>query len=116
MNKAKRGRKFGRTRKKRLALLRSLAQALILHEKITTTEPKARELRIYMEKTITRSRKGGLSARRFAAVNFGDERAAKKLVGEIAPRYNKRQGGYTRIVKREPRKTDSARMATIEFV
>jgi len=116
MNKAKRGKKFGRKRDERTALMRSLAQALVLHEKITTTEAKARELRGYIEKIVTKSGKGTLNSRRMIARDFRDVKAAKKLFSDIGPRYKARNGGYTRIIKRVPRKTDSAKMAVIEFV
>lgn len=116
MNKAKRGKKFGRKRDERTALMRGLAQALVLHEKITTSEAKARELRGYIEKIVTKSKKDTVNTRRMIARDFRDAKAAKKLVSDIGPRYRARNGGYTRIIKRVPRRTDSAKMAVIEFV
>jgi len=115
MNKGKQGRKFGRKRDQRKALLKSLARALILHEKVATTEAKAKELRVYIEPMITRSKKDSLAARRRLARYFGDD-VLKKLFSDIGPRYKDRKGGYTRVVKRGFRKTDSARQAVIELV
>lgn len=115
MNKNKSGRKFGRKRDQRKALLRSLARALILYEKIVTTEAKAKELRMYIEPMITKSKADSLTSRRHLARCFGDD-VLKKLFSDIGPRYRERKGGYTRIVKRAPRKIDSAKMAVIEFV
>jgi len=116
MNKGKRGKKFGRKRDQRAALMRSLAQALVLREKITTTHAKARELRSYIEKFVTKSKNDTVNTRRMIAKDFRDAKAAKKLVSDIGPRYKERSGGYTRIIKRVPRKNDSAKMAIIEFV
>lgn len=116
MSKIKRGRKFGRLRDQRNALLRSLAQALVLHGKITTTEARAKELRSFIEKIVTKSRTGTLYARRSNTKSFKDKSAQTKIISDIAPRYKERRGGYTRIVKRAPRRTDSAKMAVIEFV
>ena len=116
MSKIRRARKFGRLRDRRHALLRGLAQALVLRGKITTTEAKARELRSFIEKIVTKSKTDTLYARRANAKNFNDKVAALKIIKDIAPRYKDRNGGYTRIVKRVPRRTDAARMAVIEFV
>lgn len=116
MSKIRRARKFGRLRDRRHALLRSLAQALVLRGKITTTEAKARELRSFIEKIVTKSKANTLYARRASAKNFKDKAAALKIIKDIAPRYKDRKGGYTRIVKRMPRRSDSAKMAMIEFV
>ncbi|MFY9457316.1 MAG: 50S ribosomal protein L17 [Candidatus Spechtbacterales bacterium] len=116
MSNRKRGRKFGRMRDQRHALLRSLAQALVLHGKIVTTEARAKELRSFIEKIVTKSRTGTLYARRSNAKNFKDKAAQVKIISDIAPRYKDRNGGYTRIIKRVPRRTDSAKMAVIEFV
>lgn len=97
------------------ALLRSLSRALILHEKITTTEEKAKELKRFVEPFITKSKNNSLATRRFFA-RFFDAKVAQKLLVAVGPRYKERKGGYTRIIKRTPRKTDAARMAVIEFV
>jgi large subunit ribosomal protein L17 len=116
MGKIRRARKFGRLRDPRHALLSSLAQALVLRGKITTTEAKAKELRRVIEKIVTRSKADTLYARRLNAKTFKDKTAALKIIKDIAPRYKARSGGYTRIVKRAPRRSDAARMAIIEFV
>jgi len=111
-------RKFGRVRNQRNALLKSLANALIAHEKITTTEAKAKELRPFIEKLVTKGREGTLASRRLVTSRLGDDltAGAKKLVDEIAPRYSERAGGYTRITKVAPRQGDGSKMAVIEFV
>lgn len=115
MRKRIKGRKFGRTRDKRRALMRHLAEALIRYEKIETTEAKAKELRPFIERWITRARQGSLSARRDAHRYFNQD-AVKKLMEDIAPRFKERPGGYTRIIKRSPRLRDAAKRAIIEFV
>ena len=116
MNKAKRGRKFGRKRDERRALLRGLAQALFLREKISTTEAKAKELKSYAEKIITKTKIDTVAARRQIAKDLPNSITLKKLFTEIGPRYKDRKGGYTRVIKRIPRRTDSAKMAIIELV
>lgn len=115
MHKGKKGRKFHRKTGPRGALLKSLSRALILHEKITTTEERAKELARFVEPLITKSRHNSLAARRFFA-RFFDARVVEKLMTSFGPRYKERRGGYTRIIKRGPRKTDSAKMSVIEFV
>ncbi len=115
MHKGKKGRKFGRKTGVRGALLRSLSRALILNEKITTTQEKAKELKKFIEPFITKSKDDSLVTRRFFA-RFFDEKAARKLMSSVGPRYKERKGGYTRIIKRAPRKSDSAKMSVIEFV
>lgn len=112
-------RKFGREAGQRLALLRSLERSLILHEKITTTEAKAKEVRPLIEKLVTRAKHGEVSDRRIISARLGNQdEATKKLVDEIAPRYKDRDGGYTRITKIGNRTglNDGAAMAVIEFV
>ncbi len=109
------GRKLGRKVNERRALLRSLAVNLFRDEKIKTTEAKAKELRPYAEKIITKGVKGGLANRRLVISKVGAV-AAKKVFEKIAPRYKERAGGYIRIVKLPRRKGDAARMAIIEFV
>jgi len=116
MNKAKRGRKFGRKRDERRALLRGLAQALILSEKISTTEAKAKELKSYIEKIITKAKNDTVATRRLIAKDLPNSITMKKLFSELGPRYKERSGGYTRVIKRIPRKTDSAKMAIVELV
>ena len=109
-------RKLGRTSSHRIALLRNLAAALIKHEQITTTTPKAKELRPYVEKLITLAKRGGLSNRRLAHARILDEAQEKKLFDVLADRYAGREGGYTRIVKAGIRASDAAPIAIIELV
>ena len=115
MRKRKKGRKFSRTNNQRKALLKGLARALLLNEKITITEAKAKELSGFVEKFITKAKKGDLASRRLLRKFFSAE-VVKKLVDEIAPGYKKRSGGYTRIMKLGPRKSDGAKMSIIELV
>lgn len=116
MKKRKKGRKLSRERGQRRALLKTLAGSLILYEKITTTEAKAKELRPYIERFISYAKKdNSLHARKLLAKYF-PRVVAKKLMTEIGPRFRERHGGYTRIVKLGPRKIDAARMAVIELV
>lgn len=115
MRKLKKGRKFSRKRDQRRALLKSLAAPLFLIEKIKTTEAKAKEVSGFAEKFITRAKKGDLSSRRYLVGCFS-EKIAKKLIDELGPRYKERKGGYTRIIKLGPRKSDGAKMAIIELV
>ncbi|MDE2562613.1 MAG: 50S ribosomal protein L17 [Sphingomonadales bacterium] len=109
-------RKLGRTSSHRIAMLRNMAAALIKHEQITTTTPKARELRPYVEKLITLAKKGGLSNRRLAHSRLMDEAQEKKLFEVLAERFAGRNGGYTRIIKAGIRASDAAPIAVIEFV
>ncbi|GMQ94971.1 MAG: 50S ribosomal protein L17 [Patescibacteria group bacterium] len=110
-------RKFGRKTNQRVALLRLLALALISNGKITTTEAKAKELRPFIEKLITKGGAGTLASRRLVISRLGGNTAgAKRLVDEISSRYKERRGGYTRIVKLSPREKDGSKMAIIEFV
>jgi ribosomal protein L17 len=109
-------RKLGRTSSHRIALLRNLSAALIKHEQITTTLPKAKELRPYIEKLITLAKKGGLSNRRLAHARLLDETQEKKLFEVLAARYADRNGGYTRIIKAGFRGSDAAPIAVIELV
>lgn len=109
-------RKLGRTASHRKALLKNLAIALINYEKIETTTPKARELRSYIEKLITKAKVGDSNAHRAAFEYLQDKESVKKLVNEIAPRYETRNGGYTRIIKSRVRRGDAAEMAIIELL
>ena len=109
-------RKLGRTSAHRTAMLRNMAAALIKHEQITTTLPKARELRPYVEKLITLGKKGGLSNRRLAHARMLDETQLIKLFDTLATRYASRDGGYARIIKAGFRGSDAAPMAVIELV
>jgi large subunit ribosomal protein L17 len=110
------GRKLQRTSAHRIALLRNMSAALIKHEQITTTTPKARELRPYLEKLITLAKKGGLSNRRLAHARLLDETQEQKLFTVLAERYAGRSGGYTRIIKAGFRASDAAPIAVIELV
>ena len=115
MRHRKKKNKLTRSKDQRRALLRSLASSLILKEKIVTTENKAKKLRPFLEKSISRSRKDTLANRRLLLKNFSPA-VVDKLMKEIGPRYKERSGGYSRIIKTNPRKTDSAKMAIIELV
>ena len=110
------GRKFDRPTAQRMALFRGLVRELILHERITTTVPKAKEMRSFAEKMITLGKDGSVNARRQALAFVTDKDVVAKLFTEIAPRYATRQGGYTRIVKLGKRLGDGAEMAIIELV
>jgi len=115
MRKRKKGRKLSRKRDLRRALLKSVAAVLILNEKIKTTEAKAKEVAGLVEKFITRAKEGDLSSRRLLTRYFSPE-IVKKLMEELGPRYKERPGGYTRIRKLGPRKSDGAKMAIIELI
>ncbi|MEO9600318.1 50S ribosomal protein L17 [Parasphingorhabdus sp.] len=110
------GRRMQRTGAHRQALLKNLSAALIKHEQIMTTLPKAKELRPYVEKLITLGKRGGLSNRRLAHARLMDETQEKKLFEVLADRYSDRSGGYTRIVRAGFRSSDAAPMAVIELV
>jgi large subunit ribosomal protein L17 len=110
------GRKLNRTSSHRIAMLRNMAAALIKHEQITTTLPKARELRPYAEKLITLAKRGGLSNRRLAHSRLQDDAQLAKLFEVLAARYAGRAGGYTRVIKAGIRASDAAPMAVIELV
>jgi large subunit ribosomal protein L17 len=109
-------RKLQRTGAHRIAMLRNMAASLIKHEQITTTLPKARELRPYIEKLITLGKHGGLSNRRLAHSRLLDDAQLTKLFEVLAARYAARSGGYSRIVKAGIRASDAAPMAIIELV
>ena len=122
-------RKLGRTSAQRKAMLRDLTTDLIINERIVTTEARAKEIRSTTEKMITLGKRGDLAARRLAAAYVRNEvadvreeddkivvqSALQKLFSDIAPRYAERQGGYTRILKTEPRRGDAAQMVIIEL-
>ncbi len=111
------GRTLGRPKNQRGALLRSLARSLVIHETISTTDAKARELRPVIEKLVTRAKTDTVANRRIVNSRIQDAAATKKLFTAIGPRYKDRSGGYTRIVKRTARGTNDARkMAFIAFV
>jgi len=110
------GRKLNRTSKHRQMLFRNLSQALIKHEQIVTTLPKAKDLRPVVEKLVTLGKRGGLHARRQAFAQLRDDKMVTKLFDVLAQRYADRAGGYTRVLKAGFRYGDSAPMAVIEFV
>jgi large subunit ribosomal protein L17 len=110
------GRKLQRASGHRTALLRNMAAALIKHEQIQTTLPKAKELRPYVEKLITLAKRGGLSNRRLAHSRLMDETQEQKLFAVLAERYAAREGGYSRVIKAGFRGSDAAPMAIIELV
>lgn len=110
------GRKFGRERDQRRALLKGLATSLVEHGSIETTLPKAKELRSYIERLITKAKKGDLANRRAVIAGLSTQDAAFKLVDGIAPQLSARNSGYTRISRTRVRVGDATQMARIEFV
>ena len=117
MRHGNQGRKFNRTASHRKAMWGNMTAALIKHEQIVTTLPKAKDLRPVVEKLITLGKRGDLHARRQALSTLrNDKFAVHKLFEEIAPRYAERPGGYTRIIKIGPRKSDSTEMVFLELV
>ncbi len=109
-------RKLNRTSSHRKALLMNLSNALIKHEQITTTLPKAKELKPFVEKIITLGKKGDLQSRRKAIAILQDEKMTKKIFDTFADRYKDRNGGYTRIIKLRNRYGDNAPIAVIELI
>lgn len=116
MRHRKSGRKLNRTASHRKALFKNMAAALIKHEQIVTTLPKAKELRPVVEKLITLGKRGDLHARRLVFAKLRDDGMTKKLFDVLADRYRERPGGYTRVMKAGFRYGDSAPMAVIELV
>ena len=110
------GRRLSRPTAHRWLLYRNLATELFKHEKIVTTEAKAKEARGLAEKIITLGKEGSLASRRRALAFVTDEKIVDKIFTELAPRYVQRQGGYTRIVKLGPRLGDGAHMVQLEMV
>ena len=110
------GRKLNVTSSHRQAMFRNMAHALLKHEQITTTLPKAKELRPVAEKLITLGKRGGLHARRQAMSHLHDEKLVAKLFGSLADRYKARPGGYCRVLRAGMRYGDAASMAVIELV
>jgi large subunit ribosomal protein L17 len=111
------GRSFGRPKNQRGALLRSLARSLVIHERISTTEAKAKELRPFVEKLVTRAKADSVANRRLVNARVHDDEVTKKLFTAIGPRYKERAGGYLRIVKRAKRGANDARkLAYVAFV
>jgi large subunit ribosomal protein L17 len=111
-----RGRRFNRTTEHRKAMFANMAAALIKHEQIVTTLPKAKDLRPVVEKLITLGKRGDLHARRLAMSKLRDETMVKKLFDVLGKRYQDRNGGYTRVLKAGFRYGDNAPLAVIEFV
>lgn len=109
-------RKFGRKTTQRRALLRSLARELFLNGRIITTEAKAKEVRPFAEELITIAREASVASRRTINSKMGNNPIVPKLFSTIAPKYSGRAGGYTRIIKLDPRPSDGSRMAVIELV
>jgi large subunit ribosomal protein L17 len=116
MRHANKNRKFSRVKKQREALLRSLAVSLVQRGRIKTTEAKAKELRPYIEKLVTKGKNDSLASRRNLISSLGEEIVVNKLIKDISTKHKDRPGGYTRIVKLSPRQKDGSKMALIEFV
>lgn len=116
MPRPRKGPRFGGSPAHDRLIMANLATDLFVHERVTTTEAKAKALRPYAEKLITKARKGDLHARRIVLKDIHDKAAVAKLFEEVAPRYEDRQGGYTRITKLGPRRGDGAEEAIIELV
>ncbi len=115
MRHRKKGRELGRTRSHKKAMLRNMVTSLIIHERVRTTEAKAKELRPFAERLITLAKKGDLHSRRLAGRQIADSEALRKLFDHIGPRFETRPGGYTRILKLGARKGDGAELALIEL-
>ena len=109
-------RKLGRTSSHRKALFKNMSIALIQSEKIETTLPKAKELKSFFEKLLTKARVGDFNAHRAVFAILQDKNSTKKLIQEIAPRYKDTKGGYTRIIRTRIRRGDAAEMAFLELV
>ena len=107
------GRRFGRPTDQRLALYKNLVTDILRYEKVTTTEAKAKEVQAMVEKLITLARGGTIHDRRLAQARVNDPKIVEKLFSTLAPRYAERKGGYTRVIKLEPRLGDGASMAVI---
>jgi large subunit ribosomal protein L17 len=116
MPKPKKGPRLGGSPSHQRKILSNLAASLIQEERITTTETRAKQLRPYVEKMVTKARRGDLHARRLVLRKIQDTEVVTKLFDDVGPRYADRPGGYTRIVKLGPRRGDGAEMCIIEFV
>jgi large subunit ribosomal protein L17 len=116
MPKPKKGPRIGGSPSHQRKILANMAASLIEEERITTTETRAKLLRPYVEKMVTKARRGDLHARRLVLRKIQDKAVVTKLFDDVAPRYEDRDGGYTRIVKLGPRRGDGTEMAVIEFV
>ncbi len=116
MPRPKKGPRLGGSPSHQRKILANLAGQLIVHERVTTTRAKAKLLRPYVEKIITKAKRGDLHARRTVLAKVGDTEVVTKLFDEVGPRYAERPGGYTRITKLGPRRGDGTEMALIELV
>lgn len=116
MPKPKKGPRLGGSPSHQRKILANLAASLIQEERITTTQTRAKQLRPYVEKMVTKARRGDLHARRLVLRKIQDSEVVTKLFDDVGPRYADRPGGYTRIVKLGPRRGDGAEMCIIEFV
>jgi large subunit ribosomal protein L17 len=115
MRHLKDGRKLNRTAAHRKALMRNLLKALLVREQIRTTDAKAKELRRYADRIITLGKRGTVHARRLAYVYLGSRKLVQRLFDEVAPRFQSRAGGYTRVLKLGPRRGDAAPVSIVEF-
>ena len=116
MRHLKSGKKLGRDAAHRKALMRNMAVSLFRHERVETTETKAKLLRSYADKIITLAKRGDLHARRLVAANINDKAVVRKLFEELGPKYEGRNGGYTRVLKLGSRRGDNAPMALVELM
>lgn len=120
MKHRKKGRKFSRVRKQRKALLKTLLGSLIMHEKISTTEAKAKEIKSLVDRIITKAKKSKKANRKISIgkdlQKILPEKAVKKITGEFLNKFDARNSGYARVIKLSSRKSDSAKVAVIEFV
>jgi large subunit ribosomal protein L17 len=115
MRHLKTGRKLNRTAAHRKALMRNLVKALIQREQIRTTDAKAKELRRWADRIVTLGKKGTVHARRLAFAYLGSRRLVQRLFDEVAPRFQGRAGGYTRVLKIGPRRGDAAPLSVVEW-
>ncbi len=116
MRHNKSGRRLGRTTSHRIAMFRNMVTSLLNHERIVTTDAKAKEIRSVAEKMITLGKRGDLHAQRQAAAYIREKSVVTKLFATLAPRYKERAGGYTRIIKLGQRQGDAASLSVIELV
>ncbi len=115
MRHLKAGRKLNRTAAHRKALMRNLVKALLLREQVQTTDAKAKELRRWADRIVTLGKKNSVHARRLAFAYLGSRRLVQRLFDEVAPRFQSRSGGYTRVLKIGPRRGDAAPISLVEF-
>ena len=115
MRHLKTGRKLNRTAAHRKALMRNLVKALLLREQVQTTDAKAKELRRWADRIVTLGKRNSVHARRLAFAYLGSRRLVQRLFDEVAPRFQSRSGGYTRVLKIGPRRGDAAPISLVEF-